>query len=300
VTALETLPGGARWPRRLRAGRSASTTLLCLAQVLALASALGWALAPALAALTFPPLTGRVVDGAGILPPETEISLDQKLAMLETKTSDQLVVATVPSLQGTDIAEFGYQLGRSWGLGQGKLNNGALLIVAPEERKLRIEVGYGLEGTLTDALSSVIIQQAILPKFKAGDMPAGIEAGVDAIVSVLTENESEWKARAAAAERSKAEGGGEGWVTTLIVLVMIAFYVLVILNGFRRSSSGGQGAGMRGSRRRGRHDAILTGTTIGAGSSWGGGGSWDSGGSSGGGFSGGGGSFGGGGSSGSW
>jgi uncharacterized protein len=297
VKALEPSPAGARLPGRLGVVGAAWAALLLLAL----------ALAPALAALTFPPLTGRIVDAAGILPPETEISLDQKLAGLETKASDQLVVATVPSLQGTDIAEFGYQLGRSWGLGQGKLNNGALLIVAPEERKLRIEVGYGLEGTLTDALSSVIIQQAILPKFKAGDMPAGIEAGVDAIVSVLTENESEWKARAAAAEKAKAEGGEEGWGTTLIVLVMIAFYLLVILNGFRRASPAGrQGMGMRGSRRRGRHDGILTGTTIGAGSSWGGGGSWsgggswDTSGSSGGGFSGGGGSFGGGGSSGSW
>ncbi len=299
MKALESSPAGARLPGRPGVVGVAFGALLLLAVALALA------LAPALAALTFPPLTGRVVDVAGILPPETEISLDQKLVALETKTSDQLVVATVPSLQGTDIAEFGYQLGRSWGLGQGKLNNGALLIVAPEERKLRIEVGYGLEGTLTDALSSVIIQQAILPKFKAGDMPAGIEAGVDAIVSVLTENESEWKARAAAAEKSKAEGGEEGWGTTLIVLVMIAFYLLVILNGFRRASPAGrQGMGMRRSRRRGRHDAILTGTTIGGGSSWGGswsgGSSWDTGSSSGGGFSSGGGSFGGGGSSGSW
>jgi uncharacterized protein len=298
--ALETSSAGARSRGRLGAGRAVWAALLVLAL------GVGLALAPALAALTFPPLTGRVVDAAGILPPAAEISLDQKLAALERTSSDQLVVATLPSLQGTDIADFGYQLGRSWGLGQGKLNNGALLIIAPEERKLRIEVGYGLEGTLTDALSSVIIQQAILPKFKAGDMPAGIEAGVDAIVSVLTENESEWKARAAAAERSHAEGEEGGWLTTLIVLVMIAFYLAVILNGFRRSAAGRQGVGMRGSRRRGRDDAILTGTTIGAGSSWGGGGSWssgsswDSGGSSAGGFSGGGGSFGGGGSSGSW
>ena len=297
MKALEPSPAGARLPGRLGVVGAAWAALLLLAI----------ALAPALAALTFPPLTGRVVDAAGILPPEAEISLDQKLAALETKASDQLVIATVPSLQGTDIAEFGYQLGRSWGLGQGKLNNGALLIVAPEDRKLRIEVGYGLEGTLTDALSSVIIPQAILPKFKAGDVPAGIEAGVDAIISVLTENESEWKARAAAAERSKTEGGEEGWGTTLIVIVMMAFYLLVILNGFRRASTAGrQGMGARSSRRRGRHDAILTGTTIGTGSSWGGGGSWsggsswDTGGSSGGGFSGGGGSFGGGGSSGSW
>ena len=298
--ALETSSAGARSPGRLGAGRAICPALLFLA--LGVFVALG----PALAALTFPPLTGRVVDAAGILRPEAEISLDQKLAALERTSSDQLVVATLPSLQGTDIADFGYQLGRSWGLGQGKLNNGALLIVAPEERKLRIEVGYGLEGTLTDALSSVIIQQAILPKFKAGDMPAGIEAGVDAIVSVLTENESEWKARAVAAERSRAEGEEGGWVTTLIVLVMIAFYLAVILNGFRRSAAGRQGTGMHPSRRRGRNDAIFTGTTIGAGSSWGGGGSWssgsswDSGGSSAGGFSGGGGSFGGGGSSGSW
>src|SRR5581483_7681392 len=110
-------------------------------------------LSPALAAPQFPALTGRVVDGANILSDATKSDLTEKLAALESKTSRQLVVVTLPSLQGYDIADFGYQLGRAWGIGQKGLNNGVLLIVAPTEHKVRIEVGYNLEPILTDALS---------------------------------------------------------------------------------------------------------------------------------------------------
>src|ERR1700748_3620340 len=124
---------------------------------------------PAMAAPTFPALTGRVGDGANILSDTTRSDLDQKLAGLEAKTSRQLVVVTLPSLQGYEISDYGYQLGRAWGIGQKQLNNGVLLIVAPTEHKVRIEVGYGLEPILTDALSEVIIQNAILPSFKKGD-----------------------------------------------------------------------------------------------------------------------------------
>src|SRR5690349_9249170 len=130
--------------------------------------------APAPAAPTFPNLSGRVVDAANIIPPDVEARLDQKLAALETQSHRQLVVATLPDLQGYDIADYGYQLGRAWGIGSKQKNDGALLIVAPKERKLRIEVGYGLEGVLTDGMSSLIINQTILPKFKQGDMPGGI------------------------------------------------------------------------------------------------------------------------------
>jgi len=135
--------------------------------------------------LTFPELTGRVVDEAGLLDAADRASLTESLAGLETKTTDQLVVVTLKSLQGTSIEDYGYQLGRRWQIGQKDKNNGVLLIVASAERKVRIEVGYGLEGTLTDALTKVIIENSILPLFKTGDFPGGIKRGVNDIVQVL-------------------------------------------------------------------------------------------------------------------
>src|SRR3569833_3244320 len=135
---------------------------------------------PALAAPSFPALSGRVVVVAHILSQQTRDDLDQKLANLESRTSSQLVVASLPSLQGYEISEYGYQLGRAWGSGQAKLNNGVLFIVAPKERKVRIEVGYGLDPILTDALSEIIIQQAVLPRFRSGDFDGGTQAGVAA------------------------------------------------------------------------------------------------------------------------
>ena len=139
--------------------------------------ALALLLPGAIAAQTFPPLTGQVVDAANIIPLEMEAGLTAKLARLEQQSQRQLVVVTLPDLQGYDIADYGYQLGRHWGIGDKERNDGALLIVAPNERKVRIEVGYGLEPVLTDGMSSLIINQAIIAHFKQGDMPAGIEAG---------------------------------------------------------------------------------------------------------------------------
>ena len=135
------------------------------------------ALALPATAQTFPELTGRVVDNADTLDIQTEAEIEQKLAALEQKTSNQLVVVTVPSLEGREIEDYGYRLGRYWGIGQKDHDNGALLIVAPNERKVRVEVGYGLEGTLTDAISALIIHNAILPRFRAGDMTGGISRG---------------------------------------------------------------------------------------------------------------------------
>ncbi|MDZ4370640.1 MAG: TPM domain-containing protein, partial [Phenylobacterium sp.] len=125
------------------------------------------------AAPTFPPLTGRVVDNANLLAPATEARLTAELAALETQTGHQVVVATVPDLQGYEIEEYGYQLLRAWGVGRAKEDDGVILLVAPTERKVRIEVGYGLEPVLTDALSSVIIRREILPAFKDGDFEKG-------------------------------------------------------------------------------------------------------------------------------
>ncbi|MES2035243.1 MAG: TPM domain-containing protein [Pseudomonadota bacterium] len=238
---------------------------------------------PALAATpTFPKLTGRVVDDANILSPATEQALTQKLTALETSTGRQLVVATLPSLQGYEIEEYGYQLGRAWGIGSEKADDGALLIVAPNEKKVRIEVGYGLEPVLTDALSSVIIQSAILPKFREGDMEAGIVAGADALVQQLSLPEAEARAQVAQASAQPAKSDGGAKIPFFILLVVI----WVVISALR----GGRGGRVL--------PAILLGSLLGGSGRGGGGGGWSGGG--GGGFSGGGGSFGGGGSSGSW
>jgi uncharacterized protein len=233
----------------------------------------------------FPKLSGRVVDDAGILSSETKSDLTQKLAALEQKTSRQLVVVTLSSLQGYEISDYGYQLGRSWGIGQKGLNNGILFIVAPNEHRTRIEVGYGLEPIVTDAFSSVVIQTQVLPKFRSGDFNSGVVAGVDALIQQLSLDTSEAERRAAAAEqqlRHQDNGGGGGLVGFLIIL----FIFIAISRVF-----GGWGLlpflFMGGPRGGG-----------GYGGGWsGGGGGWSGGG---GGFGGGGGSFGGGGSSGSW
>ncbi|MFN3583882.1 TPM domain-containing protein [Phenylobacterium sp.] len=242
----------------------------------------------ALAAPEFPPLTGRVVDDANLLSPQTEQRLSDELAKLEADTGHQVVVATVPDLQGYEIEEYGYQLGRAWGIGRKGEDDGVILLVAPNERKVRIEVGYGLEPVLTDALSNVILQSAVLPRFKDGDYEQGIVAGAEAIVQQLALPEDEAKAKVAEAAQAQAQRDDGGSAIPVIVVVFIIFWILSgILGLFGRRRGGGlwwllplflSGSG----RHRGGGD-------------WGGGGGWG-----GGGFSGGGGSFGGGGSSGSW
>src|SRR5579864_5664827 len=209
---------------------------------------------PALAAPSFPALTGRVVDDAHILSDQTKADLDGKLAALEAKTSRQLVVATIPSLQGYEISDYGYQLGRAWGLGQAKLNNGILLIVAPTEHKVRIEVGYGLEPIVTDALSSVIIQTQVLPKFRSGDFNGGVEAGVDALIQQLSLDTSEAEKRAAAAEQQQVQDGrGGGGLPSLLIILFILFAIFRVVGGwgllpflFMGGGRGGWGGGYGG------------------------------------------------------
>src|SRR3974377_1933759 len=146
-------------------------------------------------AANLPALTGRIVDQANVIPLDTRNTLESKLIDLETKSGIQLVVATVTSLGGEEIEPYANELFRSWKLGEKTKNNGVLLLVAPNERRVRIEVGYGLEGTLTDALSKVIIANAMTPRFKAGDFGDGISRGVDDIITVLTTDASEWQQR---------------------------------------------------------------------------------------------------------
>ncbi len=240
-------------------------------------TALVLAVAPARAAPTFPPLTGRVVDDAHVLSAQTQADLTAKLAALEQKTSDQVVVVTLPSLQGLEIEDYGYQLGRAWGIGEKGKNNGAILIVAPTEHKVRIEVGYGLEPVLTDALSSVILQEQVLPKFRAGDVEGGVVAGTDAIIAQLDLDPAQAQAANKAAAQQPARHPNPIPVILLLVFVFFALRAL-----FGRRGGGGMWA--------------LPFLFMGGGGGSGGGGF--SGG--GGGFSGGGGSFGGGGSSGGW
>jgi uncharacterized protein len=245
--------------------------------------------AVAWAALTFPALSGRVVDEAAILDLQTTAIIEQKLATLEEKTTNQLVVVTLKSLQGTSIEDYGYQLGRSWGIGQKRDNNGVLLIVAPQDRKVRIEVGYGLEGILTDAVTRLIIENAILPRFRTGDFAGGISRGVDDIVSALSGNADDFKQRASQRPETASPAFDVGGVIVFVIIM-----ILIV----RAMSGGSGGTGGRGLR--GRRGGIWGSAPV----IFPGGGSWGSGssggGSSGGGFSGGGGSFGGGGSSGSW
>ena len=243
---------------------------------------------PALAAPKFPPLSGRVVDEANILSPQVEADLAGKLKSLEDTTGRQLVVATVASLQGYEIEDYGYQLGRAWALGAKDKDDGAILLVAPAEKKVRIEVGYGLEPVLTDALSSVIIQSAIIPKFKAGDLQAGVVAGTDELLTQLSLPDEEAKANVAqAAAPQQRDSGGFSPIAALLIGLFVFFLITRLLPG-RRGRRSGLGSAMPW--------IILNALTSGSGR---GGGGW-SGGRGGGGFSGGGGSFGGGGSSGSW
>ncbi|MBW8812153.1 MAG: TPM domain-containing protein [Caulobacterales bacterium] len=255
-------------------------------------------LAPGLAfaAPTFPPLTGRVVDDAQLLSPQAEQKLTDELAALEQKTGHQVVVATLPDLQGYEIEDYGYQLLRTWGIGRKGQDDGVILIVAPKQRKVRIEVGYGLEPVLTDALSSLIIQRKILPAFKAGNYEQGVVEGTEAIVAQLGLPEDQAKAAVADAEQqrvrivhSQAQDTGGGGLP-LIVVLFVAFWLisglLRVFGGGRRSGGGGLWWLL---------PFFLSSGNRGGG--WGGGGG---GGFGGGGFSGGGGSGGGGGASGSW
>nr|WP_100638753.1 TPM domain-containing protein [Marinobacter salexigens] len=234
---------------------------------------------PASAALAqstpeFPELTSRVVDNADMLSTATESRIAQMLEAHEQSTTEQVVVVTVPDLQGYGIEDFGYQLGRHWGIGQQGEDNGALLIVAKQERRIRIEVGYGLEGRLTDAASATIINRIIAPDFKQGQFEQGIANGAAAMVQVLG-------GKPLAVPERTGSGTQEKPNPKLVILFFIIIMAIIFFIG------GGRGRG-------GRTGAALLGGAL-LGSSMGG-----RGGGFGGGFGGGGGGFGGGGASGGW
>jgi len=250
------------------------------------------------AAQTLPSLAGRrVVDEADLLPPDREAALTGKLEALERATSRQLVVVTIPTLQGYSVDDFGFRLGEAWKIGDKDADNGAILLVALAEKKIRIEAGDGLEPILTDAMSGLIIRDTMRPKFQAGDFPGGIEAGSDAIVAQLQAPPEVAEQKALEAQRQQQEsrrssGNGGGSIFPLIFWgIVFVFVILPMLRGGRRG------------RRHRRSGVWVWGPGLGGG--WGGGSSGGGfggfgGGGGGGGFSGGGGSFGGGGASGGW
>ena len=265
------------------------------------------ALAAPATAQTFPQNNGSpVVDQAGILTPEQQADLKSKSQALYTQTGRAFAVATVKSLEGYPVEDYAYRLGRAWGLGEKEKDNGVLLLVAPNDRKVSIATGYGAGAYMTDAMSGIIIREDILPHFKQSppDYGGGIEAGADAIIKQMSLSPDEAEKNIAAAQqaqkqRQHSSGGG---LPIFFWLMIIGF---VVLSHFRRGV---------GRRYRGRHGGISPWVVLwglnelsrgsrgggwGGGSWGGGGGSWGGGG--GGSFGGfGGGSCGGGGASGSW
>jgi len=273
-------------------------------QILAVLWLALFALATPAAAQTFPPLTGRVVDQAHLLTAAQVTDLSSKSQALEAQSGRQFVIATVNSLEGYPIEDYAYRLGRAWKIGSAKNNDGVLLLVAPNERKVWIATGYGAGGFMTDAMSGVIIRENILPRFKQQplDYGGGIEAGADAIIKQMSlpPDEAAKNIAAASQAQQRRQHSGGNPLPVIFWIMVIGFVVLsharrrygrryrtrgggvspwVVLWGLNELSRGSRGSGWGG------------------GSSWGGGGGgWGGGG----GFSGGGGSFGGGGAGGSW
>lgn len=268
-------------------------------------------------ALDVPQLKGRVNDYASMLSPETAQKLETELSEIEKTDSTQIVLLTIPSLEGEVIEEFSIKVAEAWKIGQKNLDNGAILIISKNDRKLRIEVGRGLEGKLTDLVSGRIVSYEIIPRFKEGDFNGGIAAGVSAIVSVVR---GEYKASESGAAK---KGSGKNPIFTLLIFL---FVITAALSGISKILGGASGAvllpaislfsfpgislgllgilavagfafglfsgAMTGGAGRFHSGGLRPGGFIGG---FGGGGGF-----SGGGFSGGGGGFGGGGSSGSW
>lgn len=238
-----------------------------------------------------PQLTGRVVDNAGLLDADTRAAIENRLEAHEAQSSDQIVVTTILSLESDVLEDYANRLFRAWGLGQADQNNGVLLLVAKNDRKIRIEVGYGLEGTLTDLHSKLIIDNTIVPAFKQGNFAVGISAGVDDIIAVLAGNGAELEERYRLYEEKEDS-------IPFIPMVFIGLWIALFVSIFGMAILApifGKKIGP------GRYEWLGMTVTVGgsssSGRSSGSGSSWSSGGSS---FSGGGGSSGGGGASGSW
>ena len=273
------------------------------------------ALASPAAALDVPPLTGRIVDNAHLLPADRTASLSAELAAHEARTGNQVALLTLHSLEGEPLEEFSHRVATTWKLGQKGADNGVLVLVVPGDRKVRIEVGYGLEGTLTDAKSSRIIREEMAPRFRTGDFSGGIAAGVKAVLGTI-EGTYTPPERKPVSTGNKTESGlgvlflavvvgiltaaivGHHWkggsigsvmafvlaLSSGLILAIVAAVIVLIVAMALAGMAGGGRSSPRGF------------------SGWGGGsfGEFSGGGGFGGGFGGGGGGFGGGGASGSW
>ncbi|MBU0669482.1 MAG: TPM domain-containing protein, partial [Alphaproteobacteria bacterium] len=275
-----------------------------LRRLLVLLAAL--ALAPAAHAQEFPERgTAPVVDAANIIDEATEAQLTQQLSEFEQRNQRQFVIATLPDLQGYDIADYGYRLGREWGIGDSERDDGVLLIVAPNERLMRIEVGYGLEGILPDGLAFEYIEE-MKDYFREGEFSAGIAQGAQRIVTQLELPPEEAAAIAQQATQERANAGEGGFpIGALIWLGFILFFFVLPMfgrRGKRRFRGGGAGGFARDIILWEVGKAVVGGLTDSDGGGFGGGGfgggGFGGGGGGFGGFSGGGGSFGGGGASG--
>ena len=248
--------------------------------------------------LQFPALTGPVVDEAGVIPDDVEARLSQKLIALKTQSQRQLQVVTVASLQDYEISDYANRLFRSWQLGDKSRNDGVMLLIAPNERRMRIEVGYGMEPIITDGFSFLVINKIITPRFKAGDLPGGIEGGTDALIQQLQLPPDQAAQIAAQANVQQAQDQKDARNQfNPASLIWIGFFFLFFILPMLRRMRGG-----RGYRSSGLGNVILWSVLDGMtrGGNGGGGSDWGGGGGGGGSWGGGGGSSGGGGASGSW
>jgi len=242
-----------------------------------------------ISALEVPPLEGRVNDRAGIFSSSQSRELDQYLAALEQESSVQMAVLTVPGLKGEDLEGFSIRVADEWKLGQEGKDNGVLLILAVKDRKVRLEVGYGLEGVLTDAKSGYIVREIMIPYFSKGDYSGGITAAAMAVAGVVTGGKDITQSAIEESGRKGEQSSRRSVPINLLVILFILFF-----NSFGRMGRRGRG---------GLFQLLFLNSLLGSSrrSGWGGGsGSSFGGGGFGGGFGGGGGGFGGGGASGSW
>jgi uncharacterized protein len=287
------------------------------------------ALCSLLYALEVPPLRGRVNDYAGMLPGEQAQALESRLAAFENQTGHQIALVTIPSLEGDSLEDFSIRVAEAWRIGKKGFDNGAILLVVEKDRKLRIEVGYGLEGVLPDAIANRIIQEVIVPRFRQGDYSGGIEAGLNVVMRVTKGEPLPQRERA---PRGRESSPLSSALSVLTLTAMIALFIGMTRRGVLGGTAGGAAAGLAAALFSASGFgfllllALITGAVLGAigstmsvfssGNQWTGGsryrrGGWGGGiypggfgggggGFGGGGFSGGGGGFGGGGASGSW
>jgi uncharacterized protein len=192
-------------------------------------------------ALDVPPLQGRINDYAGLIPADRARALEERLARFEAETGHQIVVLTIPSLKGDSLEDFSIRVAEAWKIGKKGFDNGAILLIARDDRKLRIEVGYGLEGVMPDAIASRIIREEITPRFRSGDFAGGIEAGVDAILKVTQGEPLPERARPTVGTRASQ---GTSLITILMITAMLALFIGMTRRRLLGGAVGGAASGL--------------------------------------------------------